>query len=381
MKVSHIFIYIFLILLFSAPVSADFIIENTSTANIPDKDVWSSAISPDGRTIAYVSYDNSGNQQIFTIKIDGSNRKQLTTDPNKKWGVEWLTNEISYISFDTDEIEKIFIVPLDGSERRKLINETIRQGREPTGSNRFWGAISWDPENKKILFTSLGKNGDEKIFIVNIDGTGTKQLINDNSRQWNPSWSPDGNSFVFISQDNMSTDQLYMASADGTGMNQVTEDGFKKSDIDWGKEGILFVSTETQIASSKKMYIVNPDGSGQRRLVDQGFNQKNPRWSRDGYTILYEDIDITGSKLIKILSLRKPEATASPVIPAVTITSTPAIPAVIKTSTPTATPLIEKTPTESSLEGTVLSLVLILGLIVIIMLAILWISNFMSKKK
>ncbi len=381
MKVSHIFIYFFLISLFLAPVSADLIIENTSTANIPDKDVWSCAISPDGRTIAYVSYDNSGSQQIFTIKTDGSKRKQLTTEPYKKWGVEWLTNEISYISYDTDNIEKIFIVSLDGSERRKLLNETIRQGREPAKGNRFWGAGSWNPENKKLLFTSLGENGDEKIFVVNIDGTRKKQLINDNSRQWNPRWSPDGNSIVFISQDNTSMDQVYMARADGTDINQITEDGFKKSDLDWGKGGILFVSAETPIASSGKIFIVNPDGAGQRRLIDQGYDQKNPRWSRDGYTILYEDIDITGSKSVKILSLKKSEATASPAIS--TVTSTSVIPTVTITSTPTVTetPLIEKTPTESSLEGTVLSLVLILGMIVVIMLAILWISNFMSKKK
>ena len=373
MKGSHIFIYFFLISLFSAPVSADFIIENISTANITDKDVWSPAISPDGKTIAYISYDNSGYQQIFTIKIDGSKKKQVTTDPNKKWGIEWLTNEISYISYDKD-IEKIFIVSLDGSKRRKLLNETIRQGRELGGSSRFWGAGSWNPENKKILFTSLGKNGYEKIFIANIDGTGKKQFINDNSRQWNPRWSPDGNSIVFISEDNKSHEQLFMVSADGTGMKQITTDGFKKSDLNWGKGGILFISTEIQKASSVKIFIVNPDGSGYRRLIDQGFNQENPRWSRDGDSILYEDIDIKGVKSIKILNLKKPEtvSTVSPVIPTVTITSTPIL---------TEMPLIEETPTESPLEGTVLSLVLILGVIVIIMLAIPWISNFLSKNK
>ncbi len=378
MKVSHMFIYFFLILLFLAPVSADLIIEKASTANITDKDIWSSAISPDGKTIAYVSYDDSGSQQIFTIKIDGSKKQKLTTGPYKKWGIEWLTNEISYISYDTDNIEKIFIVSLDGSERRKLLNKTIRQGSEPAKSDRFWGAGSWDPESKKILFTSIGENGDEKIFMVNIDGTGRKQLINDNSRQWNPRWSPDGNSIVFISQDNTSMDQVFMVRADGTDINQITKGGFKKSDLDWGKGGILFVSAETPIASSGKIFIVNPDGSGQKRLTDQGYDQKNPRWSRDGYTILYEDIDITGSRLVKILSLTKPEATASP-----TVTSTYVIPTVTITSASTAieTPLIEKTPTESSLEGTVVSLAVIVGMIVVIMLAILWISNFMSKKE
>ena len=371
---SHIFIYFFIISLFSVPVSADFIIESISTANITDKDIRSTALSPDGSTIAYVSYVDSRNQQIFTVRTDGSEKKQLTNDPNRKWGVEWLTNEISYLSYDTDNIEKIFVVPLDGTGRRKLLNETIRQGREPIGGDRFWGGGSWNRERELILFTSLDGRGDEKVFQVNIDGTGLKQLINDESRQWNPQWSPDGNSFVYVSQDNRSINQLYMANADGTGKTQITGDDSKKSELNWGKDGILFVSTESQIASSEKIFIINPDGTGKRRLIEGGFNQKNPKWSRDGNNILYEDIDITGIKLIKILNLQKPE---------VTVTASPAAPTVTRTIPPTAieTPIIEETPPEGSVEGEVLSLGIILALIVIIMLAILGISNLMSKKK
>lgn len=371
MKVSHILICFLLISLFTAPVSADLIIESTATANITDKDVWSTAISPDGSTIAYASYDASRNQQIFTIKIDGSGKKQLTNDPNRKWGIEWFADEISFISYDTDDIEKIFIISRDGTGRRKLVNETVRQGREPIARDRFWGGGSWNEERKITLFTSLGNKGDEKIFQVNIEGTELKQLIDDDSRQWNPQWSPDGDSVVFVSQDDKNLDQLYIANADGTGKRQITDDGFKKFELNWGKDGILFVSTESQIASSEKIYIINPDGTGKMRLIDDGFNQKNPRWSRDGYTILYEDIDIKGNKLIKVLNLQKPEITATPT-PIKTITIPP---------TPVETPIVEKTPAESSLEEMLLSLVLIIGLIVVVMLAILGISNFMSKKK
>ena len=345
MKVSHIFIYLFLISFFSAPVSADLVIESTSTANITDKDVWSTAISPDGSAIAYVSYDTSRNQQIFTIKTDGSERKQLTNDPNRKWDIEWLTDEISYMSYDNDGIEKIFIVSLDGSKSRKLLNEMIRQGREPIKGDRFWGAASWNPASKKILFTSLGKNGYEKIFEANIDGTGLKMVIEDNSRQWNPQWSPDGASFVYTSQDKNNIDQLYIAKADGTGITQVTDDVFKKYDLNWGKDGILYVSTESQIASSEKIFIINPDGTGKRRLIENGFNQRNPMWSRDGNTILYEATDIPGNKLIELLNLQKPEviSTVSPVVPTVTRTITPTV-----TPAATGTPVIEKTPEKSS---------------------------------
>ena len=368
MKVSHIFICFFLISLLSLPVSADLIIESTAIANITDKDAFSPALSPDGTVIAYVVYNNtSRNQQIFTIKIDGTDKRQLANDPYRKWGVEWLTDEISFIAYDNDGIEKISIVSLDGSGRRKLLNETIRQGREPIKRDRFWGGGSWNPERKVILFTSLGKMGDEKIFQVNIDGTGLKSVINDSSRQWNPQWSPDGNSFVYISQSDKNLDELFIANIDGTGKRQITNDGFKKFDLSWGTEGILFVSTESELASSEKIFIINPDGTGKKRLIEDGFNQKNPRWSWDGSKILYEDIDIKGNKLIKVLNLRKAIIEPTPTVKSTTVP--------IYTETP-----VVKETAPGKLTDYVSSLVLVVGIIVIVILTILSFYK-ISKKK
>ena len=364
MKVSHAIIYILLLSFILTPF-AELIIESNVTANITEKVVWSEAISPDGSTIAYVAYDTSRIQQIFTVKIDGTDKRQITNDLNRKWGIEWWTDEISFLSYDKDDIEKIFVVSQDGSARRKLINETIRQGREPIKRDRLWGGGSWNPDKKRILFTSLGKKGDEKIFQVNIDGTELKQVIDDDSRQWNPQWSPDGNSFVYVSQDTRNLDQLYIANADGTGKKQITDDGFKKYDLNWGKYGILFKSTETELASSEKIFIINPDGTGKRRLVEDGFNQDNPRWSRDGSTILYEDIDIKGNLMIRILNLQK-EIITPTVTPTVkkTIVSTP-----VQVETPVPKP------------GKSNYIVPVLGIIVLVVAAILVYLNFQSKKK
>lgn len=366
MRVSHIFIYLLIISLFSVPVSADLIIESNSTANITDKGVESPALSPDGETIAYIALDNSRYQQVYTVKIDGSDKKQLTNDLNKKWGIEWLTNELSFVSYNNKEIETIFVVSLDGVQRRKLLNETIRMGMQPIKRDRFWGGGSWNPISKVILFTSKDSKGDEKIFQLNIDGTGLRQVLNDSSRQWNPQWSPDGNSFVFVSQDSKNLDELYTANSDGTDIRQITDDGFKKFELDWGKDGILFVSTESQLASSEKIFIINPDGSGKRRLVEDGdFNQKNPKWSMDGTRILYEDIDIKGNKLIKVLNLK---TVIEP-----TITQT-----VVKTVQPTPiiteqAPVTKKTPKTSSLP-------MVFGIIIVMLVAISSNSNNPKKK-
>ncbi len=372
MKVLQIFLCFLMITIFSASVSAELIIESTTTANITDGDIWSPVLSPDGDTIAYASYDNSRNQQIFTINIDGSGKKQLTNDLNRKWGIEWLKDEISFMSYDTDGIEKIFIVSLDGTNRRKLLKEMIRQGREPIKRDRFWGAGSWNEKMKTMSFTSIGKKGDEKIFQANMDGTGLKQLIDDDSRQWNPRWSPDDTSFVYISQDEKNLDQLYIVNADGTGKRQITNDTFKKYDLNWGQNGILFVSTESELASSEKIFLINPDGSGKKRLIEEGFNQNTPRWSRDGTRILYEDIDIKGNQLIKLLNLK--DASTTPAITPTAMQTTPL-------TTVTNTPVVKKTETPKASFWDETSLVLIIGIIIIAILAILVYSNVLSKKK
>jgi Tol biopolymer transport system component len=230
-------------------------------------------------------------------------------------------------------------------------------GMEPIKRDRFWGGGSWNPETKVILFTSYGPNADEKIFQVNIDGTGLRPVINDSSRQWNPQWSPDGKSFVFVSQDSRGIDQLFIANADGTGSKQITFDYFKKFELDWGKDGILFVSTEEQIASSEKIFVINPDGTGKRRLIEDGdFNQKNPWWSRDGTRILYEDIDMKGNQLIKILNIKKPVIEQ-------TVTQT-----VVKTVQPAPT-ITEQTPVAKKTESTP-SLPMVFGIVIVILAAI-----------
>ncbi|MCZ7382823.1 MAG: DPP IV N-terminal domain-containing protein [Candidatus Methanoperedens sp.] len=195
MKVSYILFYLALLLLFSVPVSADVNIQSSSVIRTNETLILSLDWSPDGNSLAYVAYDDSRRQQIFTINVDGTGKKQVTNDTNKKWSVAWFDDDISFISYDTDGLEKIFLVKPDGSGLRKLLDDKTRQGRAPEDKPPALGGASWNPKTKTVLFTSFDAKGNEKIYQVNIDGTGKKQVITDEFRQWNPEWSPDWNSF------------------------------------------------------------------------------------------------------------------------------------------------------------------------------------------
>ena len=253
-------------------------------------DTWSPAWSSDGESIAYVSYDDSRNQQVFTMSIDGSGKKRITETTNRKWGVTWLKEGISYISYDTDGLQKIYIIQPDGSGTRKLLDDQKRQGREPSDELSMFGEVSENPVTGKILFTSYNEIDKETIYEINIDGTGKKQVINDGKRQWDPEWNPDGTSFVYVSYDESNNMQIFTANADGTGKKQLTSDDVKKYDPNWGPDGILFVSFIDRFAKGEKLYIINPDGTGKELIIEDSFIQIYPRWSADGTKVLYIDI-------------------------------------------------------------------------------------------
>ncbi len=362
------------LLLFSFPASADLKIDTTEILDLNVSDFSSPAWSPDGTAVAYIAHDSSNKDQIFTVNTDGTGMKQVTSDPNRKWGVTWQKEGVFFFSFDVTGLESIYIIQTDGSGRKKLLDENLRQGRAPWDRLPAVGGVSLNPVNRKVLFTSYDEFGLEKTFIVNIDGTGKRLAINDSARQWSPSWSPDGKSLVYVSYDKENKEQLFTSSADGSEIRQITSDNIKKTDPNWGPEGILFVSYEKESSISRKIILLNPDGTANRTVIPgNGFEQISPRWSLDGTKILYEDIYQKEPNKLILINLQELA------VPSATIAKKTPTPAVVETAeaTPSITETQKEKP-ESTLEGVVLTILLFLGAIVLLMVVLLLVSG---KKK
>ena len=393
MKFTQIIICLIILLLFPVTTGADLTVEKTAIIT-NDTKTWSPAWSPDGESIAYVAYDDSRNQQVYTINIDGSGKTQITNTTditiNRKWGVAWLDEGITYLSYDdVGGLQKIYVIRLDGTGTRKLLDDMTRQGKEEEDDPPIFAEVSENPVTGKILFTSYDVIDKEKIYEINIDGTGKKQVIDDDKRQWNPAWSPDGKFFVYMSYDDSNIIQLFTVNADGTGKKQITSDNVKKYDPNWGHDGILFVSFVDRFASGEKLYIMNPDGTDRKLAIEDSYKQKNPRWSADGTKVLYEDIDISGNKDIKVLYLQKSAVVQTPVTgvtptATATVSGTPAedgqIPPSIEDSGTERPVSEEEHAEESNLEEVLMTMFIILALIVLVMLAILLFSDLFSQK-
>ena len=102
--------------------------------------------SPDGRTIAFDRTFN-GNTDIFTIKVDGTDLRQLTQDEAIENMPSWSANgEWIYFSSDKSAVSQIYRIPAKGG---KVEPVSISRGREPiesedgqslyyTNSDRLW---------------------------------------------------------------------------------------------------------------------------------------------------------------------------------------------------------------------------------------------------
>ena len=117
------------------------------------------------------------------------------------------------------------------------------------------------------------------IWLMNGDGSDSRQLTRDAGSQFTPSWSPSGRLLVVGSPEG-----LYVIDADGSGRRKLVRSGAVHPI--WSPNG-----EEIAFTRNTDGYVVEADGSGLRRLGN-GFPGD---WSPDG-----EKIAVTDNSQIRV---------------------------------------------------------------------------------
>ena len=170
------------------------------------------AWSPDDSRIFYVDENSS----LYSIKIDGTDKVQLSTG---------FTNE-DVFNFSPDGKSLIFSA-MDSDKVTIYIADST--GKKAKILEEFPGYIifksSWSPKGGKIAF-GQGDN----LYTVNPDGNG-KNLVASNITDYE--WHPSGDYISFIS-----SGSVFVASPDGSTKIRVTEDGKKYKFLEgWSPDG------------------------------------------------------------------------------------------------------------------------------------------------
>jgi TolB protein len=131
----------------------------------------------------------------------------------------------------------------------------------------------------KIAFTS-NRDGNDEIYVMNVDGTGVTRLTDNPASDQQPSWSPDGSRLAFTSNRDGNFD-IYVMNADGTGVTRLTTTTTHLGSTRpaWCGNRIAFES-DRYLEYFPDIFTVNEDGTGITRLTitNADFDQQ-PAWS------------------------------------------------------------------------------------------------------
>jgi Tol biopolymer transport system component len=145
------------------------------------------ALSPDGSSIAFDS-TRAGGTDIYLMRIDGSDVRQLTFDHGFTWGATWSPDgkRLAFNSWRGDN-QDIYLIDADGTHETRLTTDP-RSELEP----------SWSADGTRVVFRRVdGTRDGGAIWSIRADGTDERPLsrasgFGDDLSSGGGVWAPDG---------------------------------------------------------------------------------------------------------------------------------------------------------------------------------------------
>jgi len=275
--------------------------------------------SADGKKLIFQSTrDGRGCDQIYTMNIDGSDVRMVSTGkgrttcsyffPNGKRIIYSSTHLASpdcppkpdyslgyvwaiYTGYD------VFSAAPDGSDLKQITTTTGYDAES---------VIS--PNGKRIAFTSM-RDGDLDIYTMDLDGKNVKRLTTELGYDGGPFWSYDSQWIVFrayhpktekevaeyraLLKENLihpTTLEIWVMKADGSGKRQITNNGkanFAPYFFPDGKRVIFASNMADPKGRDFDLYAINVDGTGLERITFNPTFDGFPMFSPDGKKLVF----------------------------------------------------------------------------------------------
>ena len=187
--------------------------------------------SPTGEHILFVS-DRDGPRDLYLMDPDGSNVRRVFGKSATRRGPAWGPDEKQIVyNHGPPGNSFIYIGTIDGKKE-----ERVAIGGQPT----------WSPDGTQIVFTSGALNKPRRFSLLHVKTNRQTFFPFPKEPKWvrYPAWSPLGDKLAFswynrveVRLEDFRVETIYIVNRDGTGLQQVIEEGKRAINPVWSPNG------------------------------------------------------------------------------------------------------------------------------------------------
>jgi len=256
--------------------------------------------------------------QIFTMKIDGSDKQLVSTGNGRTTCSYFLPGDEKLIYASTHlagddcppppDRSKGYVWELYNSFDIFSANSDGTDLTQLTFSDGYDAEATVSPKGDKIVYTST-RDGDPEIYVMNIDGSNQTRLTFQKGYDGGAFFSQDGTKIVFRASRPKTEEELadyedlannglfrpttleiYTMNADGTDIKQITNFG-KASFAPFffpDAERIIFSSNvNSENGRNFDLYMINVDGTGFEQITFNETFDGFPMFTKDGKQLVF----------------------------------------------------------------------------------------------
>ncbi len=222
--------------------------------------------------IAYVT--KAGNH--YTLRIadaDGEGAQVALNSPEPIISPAWSPDgrDLAYVSFESQKAA-IWVQDVWSGKRSMVANFR--------GSN---SAPAWSPDGRQLVAT-LTRDGGSQLYALGRGGNGVTRLTTSSAIDTEPVFAPDGKSLYFVS-DRGGGPQIYRMPAGGGAVQRVTFDGGYNISPSISPDGRMLAYVTRQGGAFKLM--VMDLGGGSAQAITDTSDDESPSFAPNGRLIIY----------------------------------------------------------------------------------------------
>lgn len=240
--------------------------------------------------LSYVIKDGKRFRLVIS-DADGQNMRNAMASGDPIISPSWSPDgkKVAYVSFE-DRKPVIYVHELATGRRIALSNQK--------GNN---SAPGWSPDGKKLAI-SLSKDGNTQIYSINSDGSGLKRLTRGRTIDTEPQYSPDGQ-YIYFTSDRGGQPQIYRMRADGEQSEGAKRVSFKQGFVTSPRispDG-KYMAYIANIGGAFRLYIMNL-ATGDTQALTDGTTDESPSFAANGKYVLYST-KVGGKRVLAAVSV------------------------------------------------------------------------------